>query len=261
MKFISKLKTPEISVGTIIGLTVGLFALLLVMLMGLLLLFALLAMVSFTIGVIETVIFIRTKNFSFLILALFLFSCTCLLTTILMLGFPMTNIINLILYLITFILLVWVLVLAFTRRFRWRSREILELAALPVDEVSAGFTPRPFPVGQVISQTSTIVEFARFIHKNLIAIPYIQNGNVVLSLDTNLTRQIGLLTDFMDTTWVRFDKDGYVSVYISRVDYSKYKDTLSFERLCDSFGTLFIEFHDYFVGGNKSRIIEKLDLI
>ena len=261
MKLFSKLKSPEINVGLIIGITIGLFAILLVLLMGFFLLFALIAMASFSIGVLEVLIFLRTKNVSFLTLALFLFSCTSLSTTVVMFGYPVNNLLILFLYIVTFILLIWVLILAFTRRFRWRSREILELAALPVDGVSAGFTPRPFPVGKVSSPQSKIAEFARFLHKNLIVIPYIQNGSVVMSINTNMARQIGLLTDFLDTTWVRFDKDGNVSVYISRADYSKYKDSLSFDQLCDSFGKLFIEFHDHFIDGNESRIIEKLDSI
>lgn len=261
MKFISKLKTPEIKVGTVIGLTIGLFVLLLVLLMGLFILFALIALVSFAYGVLEMLIFIRTRNYCFLLLALFLFSCTCLSTSLVLLGAPIANPVNLILFLVSFSLLIWVVVLAFTGRFSWRSREILELAALPIEEVSAGFTQRPFPAGKVSSSKPEIVEFARFIHKNLIAIPYIQHGSVVITIDTAMTRQIGLLTDFLDTTWVRFDKEGNVSVNISRVDYSKYKDSLSFDQLCNSLGSLFIEFHDHFISGNASRIIERLDSI
>ena len=261
MKFFSKIKSPEINIGSIIGITIGIFAILLVLLMGLFILFALIAMVSFTIGILEMLIFIRTKNLSFLVLTLFLFSCSSLSTTFVMFGYPFTNPVILLLFMVTIILLVWVLILAFTKRFRWRSREILELAALPVEEASAGYTPRPFPVGKVSSPQSKIVEFARFIHKNLIAIPYIQNGSIIMSINTNLERQIGLLTDFLDTTWVSFDKDGNVAVYISRADYSKYKDSFSFDQLCGSLGNLFIEFHDYFINGNESRIIEKLDSI
>ena len=261
MKLFSKLKSPEINVGSVIGIIIGLFFIFLVLLMGFFLLFALIAMVSFAIGVLEMFIFIRTRNYGFLILALFLFSCTSLSTIIVMFGSPVISIVVLPLYIFTFVLMALVIILALTHRFRWRSRDILELAALPVDEISAGFTPRPFPVGQVSSPKSKIEEFARFMHKNLIAIPYIQNGSVVFSINTKLERQIGLSTDFLDTTWIRFDKDGNVSVNISHGDYSKYKDALSFDQLCNSLGNLFIEFHDYFIDGNESRIIEKLNSV
>lgn len=259
MKQDSKRKSPGINIGVVIGITIGMFGLLLVLVMGMFLLFALVSMVSFTFGVLELLIFIRTKNHSFLVLALFLFGCASLSTATVLFGFQMTNLILISMSIIVVILFIWVLFLLFTRKLKWRSREILELAALPVEETFAGFTQRPFPVGQVSRPGTTVINFASFIHKKLIAIPYIENGSVVLSVNSKLARQIGLLTDYLDTTWVRFDKDGNVSVYISRADYNMYKDSLSFDQLCSSLGNLFIEFFDQFVAGEEQQILSRLN--
>ena len=101
--------------------------------------------------------------------------------------------------------------------------------------------------------------FAAFLHKNLIAIPYIENGSIVISINAKFARQIGLLTDYLDTTWVRFDNDGNVTANISRSDYLKYNDELSFDQLCNSLGKLFIEFHDLFLADDGLRILDRID--
>ena len=43
---------------------------------------------------------------------------------------------------------VWTIILAVNKRLNFRCREILELAAQPVDGAENGFTGRPFPVGK-----------------------------------------------------------------------------------------------------------------
>ena len=259
MHFFRKLKPPILGIESVIGITVGLFALLLVFVMGFYMAFALVALITFTYVVLGLLIFIRTMNFNFLVMTLFFMSCTSLFISIILFGIETANTITIMQSIIVILFTVWVVYLVFTRKLKWRTREILELAALPVQETSAGYTQRPLPVGRISSSKSEILEFAKFIHKNLIAIPYVENGSVVISINSKLARQIGLLTDYLDTTWVRFDKDGNVSVNFSRTDYLKYKDELSFDQLCNSLGNLFIEFHDQFLAGDGIRILDKIN--
>lgn len=259
MIFFRKLKPPTLGIESVIGITVGLFALLLVLVMGLYMVFALIALVIFIYVVLNLLIFIRTFNYNYLILSLFLTCCTSLLISVILFGIEVANPITVMQSIIVFIFSFWVVFLVLTRKLKWRTREILELAALPVKDISAGYTQRPLPVGRISSSKEEIMEFAKFIHKNLMAIPYVENGSVVISINAKLARQVGLLTDYLDTTWVRFDKDGNVSVNISRTDYLKYKDELSFDQLCNSLGNLFIEFHDQFLAGEGIRIIDKID--
>ncbi len=259
MQIFHKLKPATLGIGSIIGITISLYALLLMVAMGLFLVFALVALITFSYGFLIFLIFIRTKNFGFLVFTLFLFTCSALSVSVLLFGFHPIYSFNSILGIFFIVFGIWVLVLLFSRKLTWRSREILELAALPVDETKAGFTERPLPVGKISSSGTEIQEFARFLHKHLIAIPYFENGSVVISVNSKLTRQVGILTDYLDTTWVRFDRDGNVSVYISRTDYLKYKDALSFDQLCASLGKLFIEFYEHFSTGDSNRIIERIN--
>jgi len=259
MHFFRKLKPPTLGIESIIGITVGLFALLLVFVMGLYMVFALVALITFVYVVLDFIIFIRTMNSNYLVMTLFFMSCTSLSISVILFGLEASYPISVMIAIILILFSIWVVYLVFTRKLKWRTREILELAALPVQETSAGYTQRPLPVGRISSSKSEILEFAKFIHKNLIAVPYVENGSVVISINSKLARQIGLLTDYLDTTWVRFDKDGHVSVNISRTDYLKYKDELSFDQLCNSLGNLFIEFHDQFLAGDGIRVIDKIN--
>ena len=259
MIFFRKLKPPVLRIESVIGITVGLFAFLLVLLMGFYMAFALIALATFTSAILGLLIFIRTMNPNFLVMTIFFACSTSLFVSIILFGIEEGIPITIIQSIIAILLTVWVVYIVFTRKLKWRTREILELAALPVQETSAGYTQRPLPVGRISSSKSEILEFAKFIHKNLIAIPYVENGSVVISINSKLARQIGLLTDYLDTTWVRFDKDGNVSVNISRTDYLKFKDELSFDQLCNSLGNLFIEFHGQFLAGDGIRIIDKIN--
>jgi hypothetical protein len=254
-----KLKPSSLNVETVIGITVGMFAVLLVLLMGLILFFALAAMLTFFCMVITFLIFIRTKNSYQLIVSLFFLSCTSVSVSVILFGFESAHPILFGQGVIALLLAFWSVYLVFTRKVKWKTREILELAAIPVQDTSAGYTQRPLSVGRVTSSYDELLTFSSFLHRNLIAVPYIENGSIVLSFSSKLARQIGLLTDYLDTTWVRFDQQGNVTVNISRTDYLLYKDELSFDQLCDSLGKLIIEFHDQFLSGEGIRIIDKIN--
>ncbi len=154
----------------------------------------------------------------------------------------------------------WVMLL--TRRVKWRGREVLELAAAPVDEVANGFTERPRPAGQVNANRDEIVAFARFVSNHLIALPYIETGRVVLAIVKagNEYRHM-LRRDYMAETWVAIDFAGNVSTHIAQRDYLDYQDTLSFDQLCASLGDLFVDFVALFCRGEGVRIIDRMDTL
>lgn len=66
-------------------------------------------------------------------------------------------------------------------------------------------------------------------------------------------------SNYENETWILFDYDGNVTVHISKKDYLEYKETLSFDQLCESMGNLFKEFFELFLKGEEIRIIDKLD--
>ena len=60
---------------------------------------------------------------------------------------------------IFFIILMFVL---FTKKMKWRYREILELAAQSINEIKDGFTSRPFPFWKINYEKEEIFDLAKF---------------------------------------------------------------------------------------------------
>lgn len=152
--------------------------------------------------------------------------------------------------------------LMFTKKYKWRGRDILELAAEPVTTIENGFTPRPHPIGKLDYSKEEILEFAKFASKNLIAMPYIEADRVVLAL-VKMGREFGFLftpnNNYQIKTWVAFDNEGGISVNISKEDYFNYKENLSFDKLCESLGNVFKDFFELFRKGEEVRIIDKMN--
>lgn len=154
----------------------------------------------------------------------------------------------------------WVMLL--TRRVKWRGREVLELAAAPVEESVDGFTERPRPVGRVDATRDEIVAFARFAGSRLIALPYIETGRVVLAIvKSGYEYRHMFRRDYMAETWVAIDFDGNVSAHIVQRDYLDYQSTLSFDQLCGSLGDLFVDFVALFCRGEGVRVIDRMDAL
>ncbi len=158
---------------------------------------------------------------------------------------------------IAYILLLWAL---FTRRMKWRFREILELAARPVEGADDGFTARPYPAGTAEYTKEQLIRFARYLLKHLIAFPHIERDRMVLIVPENmLPRLLGLKRGYQGSTYVSFGFDGTISVQIQKSDYEQYREELTFDELCRSFAALFEEFLDLHKKGRGNNIIRRLD--
>jgi hypothetical protein len=176
---------------------------------------------------------------------------------------PQPNAVPAIFVALTLFFGVWMGVLAFGKRLKWRGRDLLELAAQPVDEAAAiGYTDRPRPVGRVDTTERELAAFADFCRRNLIAVPYVEPNRVVLALvieGQDYGVVLGLHRDYADDTWVAFDREGNVTAHIARRDYLRYRDDLSFDQLCVSLGQVFVDFLGLFAQGNNVRIIDRLN--
>ena len=160
------------------------------------------------------------------------------------------------------IFMIWMQLLLLTRKFKWRGREILELAAQPVEDVTDGFTERPRPLGGTSLSREDALGFARFASRNLIAMPYVEKDRVVfvpVSMAQSFRHLYPWGGDYRDATWVAVDNTGKVSVNIARKDYLTYKDSLSFDQLCESLGNLFVDFMGNFKRGEGVRVIDRMN--
>ena len=71
------------------------------------------------------------------------------------------------LVLFTLILWVWMMFLVFSRKLKWKGRELFELAAMNVEDVADGYSPRPHPAGKIEATKKQILSFAGFMQKQL----------------------------------------------------------------------------------------------
>jgi len=152
--------------------------------------------------------------------------------------------------------------MAVQKKLKWRGREILELAAEPVTESNNGFTSRPLASIKTEYSKKTILDFARFLSKNLIALTYFEKERVVfvpVMMGEEYRHILGFHPDYENSTWISFDYGGKVTVSIARKDYLRNKENLTFNNLCESLGRLFVEFLELHSKGEGARIIDRMD--
>jgi hypothetical protein len=138
-------------------------------------------------------------------------------------------------------------------------RRVLELAAVSVRGAQNGFTTRPLYSGKAEYSKGEIIGFAKFLEENVIAIPFQDTNGIILSFPEDwLGRKHDIHGSYLDDTHITFDNEGNVSAVISKRDYSKYKDELTFDRLCESFGRLFIEFLELYKKGDGEKILDRI---
>lgn len=168
------------------------------------------------------------------------------------------------LILLMIIMIIFMIYVLVTKRLKWRGMEVFELAARKVSEISNGFTERPKPLGKIDYTPTELSGFILFLKSNLIAWPVNEPDRVLLiplSGNDSYRLPLGLSNDYSENTWIAFDKAGTVSVQISKKDYMKYKQALSFDSLVDSMGTLFIDYFEMYKRGEEKRIIYELNSI
>jgi hypothetical protein len=157
---------------------------------------------------------------------------------------------------------VWLLYLVFTRRAKWKGRELFELASMETHVDPDGFTARPMPAGKAEYSREELEGFADYLSKNLIAMPF-NEGNMILFVPVKGGDEFRFLfnpSGFREKrTWIAFDYNGNITVNISRMDYIGFKDELSFDQLCENFGKLFTDFMGYYKKGEAGRIIDRLN--
>ena len=132
---------------------------------------------------------------------------------------------------------------------------MLELAAQAVEDNTNGLTQRPMKAGTINASPEEIIEYARFIRENLIAIPVFESGRIVFIINIPMTRLLRFSKQYEGRSWVAFSFDGTVTVNILQEDYYMYRDLLAFDQLCQSLGDLFIKFFEEYRRGEELSLI------
>ncbi len=139
--------------------------------------------------------FLKTKNIGFLFAFLFQISAGIFAAHYVLKGSSINRWLVLIYILCLLVFGLMGLYYNFSRRSKWRYREVMELAAQPVREVTDGFTRRPKPVGKIDTNREEFEDFAHYLLKHLVAIPYFEIDRTVLSLAMTLRHRSGFRSD------------------------------------------------------------------
>lgn len=169
---------------------------------------------------------------------------------------------SIVLLIATILIFDCLLYLNFKRKLKWRGKEILELAAMNVEEAKNNFTERPLPTGIVNFSRNHLEAFARFFQKRLLGLCYFEETRIVFMPLKYKNEYFALFNpnyNYHEKTWIAFNDNGKVSVNVSKADYLDYKEDLDFEQLCNSLNDLMIEFINLHIDGREIRIIDKLD--
>jgi hypothetical protein len=158
------------------------------------------------------------------------------------------------------ILVLFFLYMIYKKKLNNYYKNILELAAQPVESTEDGFTARPYPVGQTEYSPQEMSAFGKYCAKNLIAMPYREENKIILVLTIDKLKDIfWFRKNYAESTYISFDTNGKVEVNISKKDYKQYRDELTFDQLCSSLGNLFIEFLELFREDKSEYILTKLN--
>lgn len=209
-------------------------------------------------SILSILLFIRTRNMGYMIKSLMFFF---LLLFVILLFFTGNKILTLFMGGISLIFLVWLIILIAIRDYKWRTSQMLELAAMPVDEIKNGYTMRPMPAGKADFEWNELLRYSYFIRRNLISVPYYEKDKVIFSLNRSRIKLISFSSNYIQDSWVAFERSGQVSVHISKEDYKMYKDNYAFDQLCNSLGNLYVDFFKLFRQNKEAEIIRRIDII
>jgi hypothetical protein len=208
-------------------------------------------------------VFARTLNTSFVVQALFQVTAGLVsLATANLIENPADKGLVIFSLVCELFFLIWLVLLVINRKMKWRGRDILELAAVPVEQIGNGYTSRPLPAGKTDFSQRQIMEFAEFARRNLLAFSYVGKDKVVfvpIRTGREFLYVMGFKKDYLDDTWVAFAFDSNISVNISHQDYLEFMESLAFDQLCESLGNLFIEFIEMYHRGEGVRVLDRLD--
>ena len=261
MYFTRKLKPPQPGID-FLAVIIALPAVLIIMAYwGIRAAWGAVAIIEFLVVLMHLNMYFRTRNTSFLFLVAAFLMIVIYAVQVSVFGMTKNDPENIPLTIATITAIFIMAYIVFNKKIKWRTREILELAAMPVSDTKNGFTERPLSLGRIDATAYEIESFSLFLSKNMIVMPYKENGKTIFSLANSYWKKNGLKRGYADESWVSFSENGDVNVYISKNDYLLYRDTFSFDQLCSNLGSLFIDFFEMYKKGEGIRILDKLNAL
>lgn len=175
--------------------------------------------------------------------------------------YPDPQVPMLILYLVNLLVVILIVLfkwplLSMQERFESNARKLFRLAATGISETAEGYTARPYTAGVLELSAADLSGFSRFIEGANIARSFVREGSAyfVFSMNKSVLRIEGP----EEGSYIAIGREGKVSVKISRQDYRKYRESLSFDQLCNALASVFSRFIEYYRQGNGQMIRTEL---
>ena len=138
-------------------------------------------------------------------------------------------------------------------------RDLLEFSAISIKGNADGFTSRPFPVKKSDYSKTEIIQFSKYLNKKMISTSYTDEDRVILVFSNGFFQYIPFLKpDLQKETYVSFDFEGNISVHVAKADYDNYKEELTFDQLCKSFGDVIFELFSAFKRDEPENMLKKI---
>ncbi|MCU4175240.1 hypothetical protein [Carboxylicivirga sp. N1Y90] len=211
------------------------------------------------VAIINILTYERTKNIGYLLIVVAMSLMTVMSILVVMYGRAAPKPIMAVIIVMLVMTFPFIFYMMFTKRLKWRKREMLELAARHVNEADSGYTDRPFPAGHIDFTRAQLDAFVDFLRVKMIAIPIFENGSFHLVMNTDYGFVLGFNNSFIDKTHVTIDSEGNVLVHICKGDYLLYREDFSYDKICESMGKTIIDFFEFYHKGEYQRIIDILN--
>jgi hypothetical protein len=136
------------------------------------------------------------------------------------------------------------------------AKKMFKLAAVTVSSHGDGFTSRPFPGGTVDFSEDQIKGFSQFMLRHLISVPVFSESGVTLAF--SMGKSPLSVNEPSETSYVKFNYAGSISVRISERDYKRFSRKFTFDLLCGSMESVFRRFLGYYINNEEDRILLEL---
>ncbi len=132
---------------------------------------------------------------------------------------------------------------------------LLERAGKKTNTVQDGYTNRPFHLGAIENSVDEIVSFSEYLHKKGWAVAITEENRIKLIFSSGLFWYFHFIKpDYNKNTYAEIDFKGNISIHIAERDYKKFKQELTFDELCDTFGNLIIFMFNMFKENQQFKI-------
>lgn len=119
-----------------------------------------------------------------------------------------------------------------------------------------GYTERPFTAGKHNYNSNELFSFATYLESKKICVADFPDKGVKLKFSMGVSPLYSRAKD--KVSYVFFNEEGKILVFISQSDYRQYRKQYTFDQLCERMGSIFERFADYHNNHLESRIITEL---